>query len=508
MIYLAEIDCAVDLAGSVNTLRFATANYLTRPTDTPASTYYEPRISQPGSISRLMFSDTTTSGQSKVAFGTIELVNIDGGLDYLLPYSFDKRQFRLLVGDPSQPYSAFTVALRGTMEQAELSYRSISIILRDRQAELNLLLCKKRYGGSNVLPLGEDGTADILGAAVPRLYGTVYNIEPVLCNTSKLIYQVHDGAINDVPAAYDAGLALSKGADYTSISDMETTAPTAGQYRVYKTGGYFRLGSSPTGQLSCDAQNGATVANRTTAQILKQLALDMGILNADINAADVTALDAASAAECGLFVRDDTTGLAAMDLLAPSAGAYFGFDRLGKFRMAQLTIPGGTSVLSVDSAMVIDIDRDRSGDANRGIPAYRVTVNYAKNFTVQTTGLAGAVSDARRNLLKKSNQQQKAEDASVATKYLSSPEMTRDTCLVAAADAASEAARLLAIFKLRRDIFKIKIQLDVSSIAALDLGSVVSVTSNRFGLSGGKLLRILGIDTDYAGNAATLTLWG
>lgn len=507
-IYLAEIDCAIDAAGTVKTLRFSTDGFVTEPSDVPASTYYDARISNPGGVMRLMFSDATTSGQSKVSFGTLELVNIDGGLDYMLPYSFDKRQFRLLVGDTGQPYSSFTVALRGTMETVELSYKSVSVILRDRQAELALLLCQKRYGGTNVLPAGQDGSADILGAAVPRLYGTVTNIEPVLCNTSRLIYQVHDGAINDVQAVYDAGLALTKGADYTSIADMHATAPAAGQYRIYKAGGYFRLGSSPTGQLTCDAQNGATAASRTTAQIIKQIALDMGISNADIAAADVTALDAASSAECGLFIKDDTTGLAAMDTVAASAGAYVAFDRLGVLRMAQLTIPSGTPVLTIKDYIVQDIDRDRSNDANKGLPVHRVTVNYAKNYTVQTSGIAGAVTAARKNIIGKASQQQMAEDASVAVQYLSSPEMTRDTCLVSAADAIAEAARLLAIFKVRRDIFRLTIRVDQATIAALDLGAVVNVIYKRFGMSSGKLLRILGIESDYDSNTAKLTLWG
>src|SRR5471032_545781 len=507
MIYLAEVDAAIDSLGTLTTLRFSTGGFTTSPTDTPPSAYYEPRINVPALITRAMFSDATTGGPSQVSYGTMDLSNVDGGLDYMLAYGFDNRKIRILVGDPTKPYSTFTVAFRGTMEQPELTRAIASIVLHDRQAELDMLLCRHRYGGTNVLPAGLDGTVDILGAAVPRLYGTVFNITPILVNTSLLIYQVHDGAISDVPAAYDSGSALTRGTDYTTLADLSNTAPASGTYRVYKAGGYFRVGSKPA-LLTCDAKAGATAAARTTAQILNQLALDMGLTGTDISAPDIAALDVLSGAECGIWISDDTTGLSAMDAVAASAGEYVGFDRLGIFRMAQLHIPNGTPVALFDSSNITDIDRVLNNDANKGIPSYRVTTTYAKNYTVQTSGLATGITAARQNILGMPNQQQKAEDLTVITKNLSSPVMKRDTCLVSASDALAEATRLLNIFKVLFNTFTVTIKLDAPTIAALDLGAVVQITFNRFGMNAGKLLVVLGIESDYAGNTAVLTVWG
>ena len=508
MIYLLEVDCAIDAAGTVKTLYFSSGNFVTQPSDNPASVAYIPRLTQPGSLTRMMYQDVTTGGRSQVSYGTCELENVDGALDYILGYSLDKRKLRLLVGDPTQPYSSFAVAQRLTMQQAEVTYKSLSIILRDRQLELDMLLCQHRYGGTNVLPAGKDGTADIAGTAVPRLYGTALNFAPVLCNTSLLIYQVHDGAIATVSNVYDSGVALTRGADYTTLADVEATAPTAGQYRVYPAGGYFRLGSSPTGQLTCDASQGAAVANRTCAQILRQIALDMGLQATDISAADVAALDALNGAECGVWVQDDTTGLTTMDAVAASIGAYFGFDRLGNLRMGRLDVPTGAPVATLSVLNVKDIDRVRSNDANNGIPAYRVTLTYAKNYTAQTSGLAGSVTAARKLVVGQANQSTMAQDLSIPVKYLWSPVMTRDTLLVQKADAVAECARLLNIFKVARNTFTLNVKLDPSTITALDLGAVVAVTVNRFGMNNGVLLLIIGIAADYASNSATLTLWG
>lgn len=508
MIYLVEVDCAIDALGTVKTLYFSSGNYVTRPNEVPASVAYIPRLTQPGNLTRMMYEDATTAGRSQVAYGTCELENVDGALDYVLDYSLDKRKLRLLVGDPSQPYASFTVAQRLTMQQAEVTYTSLSIILRDRQLELDMLLCQRRYGGTNVLPAGKDGTSDIAGSAIPRLYGTALNFAPILCNTSLLIYQVHDGAIATVSNVYDSGDALKRGVDYTTAADVEATAPAEGEYRVYPAGGYFRLGSAPAGQITCDASQGATAANRTCAQILKQVALDMGLTAADISASDVAALDALTSAECGIWVQDDSTGLNVMDAISPCAGAYFGFDRLGMLRMARLDIPSGAPVATFNVVNVKDIDRVRSNDANNGIPAYRVTLTYAKNYTTQTSGLAGEVTAARALVVGQENQSAMAQDLTIPVKYLWSPAMTRDTLLVYQADAAAEATRLLNIFKVDRNTYTLDVKLDPATIAALDLGKAVQVVVNRFGMNKGKLLLILSIVADYATNSATLTVWG
>ena len=77
---------------------------------------------------------------------------------------------------------------------------------------------------------------------------------------------------------YDGGVALTSGAAYASQADMETTAPSVGQYRVWinASGSYFRLGSSPVYQITADV-TAHSAANSTTAQILKAMALAAGI---------------------------------------------------------------------------------------------------------------------------------------------------------------------------------------------------------------------------------------
>jgi hypothetical protein len=136
-----------------------------------------------------------------------------------------------------------------------------------------------------------EGGTDLAGKYKPRAWGNVQNVPPVLVDSASLIYQVNDGAISDVPAAYDRQIALVKGADYVSQSDMQTNAPAAGNYRVWKAGGFFRLGSTPAGTCTADVlgdASGAGYVNKA-GDILQRVLLIAGI--------DSTLIDAAAFAQ-------------------------------------------------------------------------------------------------------------------------------------------------------------------------------------------------------------------
>jgi hypothetical protein len=507
--YLVEIVAAIDAAGTTTTLRYGTHGYNTAAGDTPASTHYEPRIRQPGLVRRDMFGSGRTHGATSVGYGEVRMVNADGGLDALLPYGFDGRALTLRFGDSDAAYSTFVTVLSATMEQADLTESEFSVRLKDKLYVLQNPLATALYGGTNALPAGVDGTADdIKGKVKPRLYGTVFNESPVQVNTARLIWQINTAAVQTFAAVYDQGVALTKGADYASQADMETTAPAAGSWRAWPAGGMFRLGSSPVGQITFDASQGAAASDRTAAQVLKQIALDMGMPSGDISAADVTALDGANGAELGVYVTDSTPALAIMDRVAASVGAWFGFDRLGVLRMGRLIAPAGTAVADIGTSNVIDLQRVTARDATAGLPVWRVTLGYKPIGVVQDKDLAGGVTDARRALLKEQCRHTSDDDAAIKTQYLTAPTLERDTLLIDAAATAAEASRLLTLFKARRDTYTCAVRLEPALLTALDLGAVVSLTYPRFNLAAGKLFIVLGLEVDLARNRANLTLWG
>lgn len=501
-IYLIEAVAAVDAAGTLATQRWTTASlgYATGPAETPANTVYDPCVQQVGYIERAV-----TVGAARVGFGELSLVTA-GHLDGLLDYGFDGQAVTIRAGMQGAAYPAgFPVKLKAIGEQPEFGGLQVRIRLRDRLAELERPLQTARYGGTNALPAGIDGTADdIKGQAKPRVYGAVKNAAPVLVNTSRLIYQVSDQALQAVGAVYDRGAALTAGAAYTSEADMQANAPSAGQYRVWLAGGCVRLGSLPTGQVTVDATEGAAAANRYAGALISRIAQQMGIAAGDVSAADVSALDAAAPYELGVMVQGDEPALTVLDRIASSVGAWYGFDRLGVLRVGRLAAPSGTPSTDLTDISITSLERIAQGE----LPIWRAVVRWGRNEMAQAGDLAGSVTAARRAWLAETLRTTAAEDATVKNRYKLAGELRRDTLLTTQANADAEAARLLALYKVRRDTFKVRARLSAAEVDAIDLGQTVRLTWPRYGLSGGRLFVVTGLRQDFARDAIEMTLWG
>jgi hypothetical protein len=148
-IYLVEIDAWNTSTEEVETFRFGSRPFTTRPVDSPSNAHYEDRLKLPGDYSRSLFSSGRTGGVADVGVGVIELVNNDGGLDALESYAFDGRRLRIRSIERGETVIARAVTVfDGTMEQAEFTWDKISIRLRDRLAELDSPLQETLYAGT------------------------------------------------------------------------------------------------------------------------------------------------------------------------------------------------------------------------------------------------------------------------------------------------------------------------------------------------------------------------
>lgn len=509
LLYTAEVTVWNPATLDEQTLYFSSEPFVTGAADTPAHTAFLPRIQQPALLQRACFTRGATGGASTVGYGELVLANNDGALDAWIAAGFDGRPILLRCGQAGAAYpDEWATVLTGTMAAPGWEWTSVALRLRDRQAELDQDLQPTKYLGNNALPAGLEGVEDLQDQPKPRCYGTVYNIPAVLVNSSRLIYQVNDGAVNAISAVYDRGAALTVGATYASQAAMETTAPAAGSFRAWLAGGYFRLGSTPAGLISADVTQGATAADRTTAQILKALALQAGIASGAIHSGDVAALDAACPAEIGVWWDQEVSALRAMDTVAEAAGAWYGFDALGTLRMAQLAAPTGEPVAELTPWNLLKLEIQTTADGAHNVPVWRVEIQYAVNYSVQTADLAGSVTAARRGWLAQPFRVAAAQDAGIKTVHPLSEPLIVETPLVSAASAASEAARRLALYGVRRDRVRVVVRLDAATLAALQLGSVVRLTHPRYGYGDGPLFRILALQLDLRLNRAELLLWG
>ncbi|WP_298235918.1 hypothetical protein [uncultured Azohydromonas sp.] len=509
--YAIEMTVAVDAAGTLRTLYVSSGPLVTGPDDTPPHTAFMGRVQQPALYRTDLWEPGTTGGASRVSTGEVVLVNVDEALDDWIGYGWAGREIVLRVGEPGTAYpTAWSRVLTGTMEQATFEGDRVVIRVRDRQAVLDVPASPNTYAGDNALPAGLEGGADDLAdQRKPRCWGLVRNVSPPCVNSARLIYQVSDGSVSSVDAVYDRGVALTAGAVYASQAEMETTAPAAGSYRVWPAGGYVRLGSLPAGQLTADV----TATTGTTARagsLLQSLALTAGLAAGDVSAADVSALNAAAPYALGLWLPsgDETTCRAAMDRVAASVGAWWAFDSLGVLRMGQLVDPAGdVPAMAIESWQIMQIQRQAQRDAGAGVPAWRVTVNGNRNWSVQSD-VAGAVTAARRTWLAMATRPQRSAQASIKLQHLQAADLVVDSLIDTLADAKLEAQRLLALYRVRRDMFEVRISASASALASLSPGCSVRLTWKRYGLQSGRMLRVLGVQLDLARERAYLTLWG
>lgn len=503
-------------ADIATTLRYASGLGYNQPS---AAALYEPRLAQPAWMRRSCYAPDRVGGAVEAGFGEAILLNGDGALDPLRRYGFAGKSFALLIGDEAAAYGSFVTELSGVVDQAVPLWDRVLLRLRDRLEDLRKPLQPTKYSGSGDL----QGAAEtIKGKPVPVALGKCFDAPGTCVDTTRMIYQFHEAALQAIDAVYVAGLALAAGADYADQATLLSTAPSAGQYRklLASGGSYIRLGSSPTGPVTADTVEGATAADRTTAQILKRLAIRAnGIPSGDVTAADVTALDAASNDEAGLFVEGEATILDAMNAIAPSAGAWFGFDRTNKLRMKQLAAASGSpavtlkklDIAAVATATTVDVatlERQANQAREFAVPVWRVVVHYKKCWTPQSSGFDATISEARKAFLANEFREAKAEDALIKTKHPNARELHVVTGLAAEADAAAEAARLLALHKEDRDLLSVRVHWDAATAALVDLGTVVSLEINRYGYDGGALFTVVDIERDAAKESAVLGIWG
>ncbi len=313
-----------------------------------------------------------------------------------------------------------------------------------------------------------------------------------------------------------SGLFVSvSGEAYGSLADLEddTLAPTPGTYKYisHADGSYIRLGSSPYGTVTADVTQGATSADRTAGSLFENVLTKAGYTSADWVTGDVTTLDAADNSVLGLWTYDDgLTVAAALDLIAGTVGAWWGPRASdGDFRIVQLLLPTGTAAATLyANDMVRGTFRlIPSADEGRGLPTWRTTLRYARNWTVQTDGLAFGVGDARRAYLAAEWREVADSDATVKTSYLLARDVVEESLYDAEADALDEAERRQVIRETKRRMFEVTVE-ETDTTASLDLGQVVTVVHSRYGLSAGADFRIIGVEPDARRRRISYVLWG
>lgn len=284
------------------------------------------------------------------------------------------------------------------------------------------------------------------------------------------------------------------------------------------SGAFIRLGTEPDGMVTVDVTNPVTTLNvavpipatgNAVSALCRYLMVQGGFPVGGGFAIASSLTAAGEAATCGMVIDDNRTTLDAVNEIASCvcAGWYFSTS-INSVNMRQLSDPSAASSNgTIVQRQVVSIQRVTSGDDDAGVPAKRVVVEYARVYQVMDPAdVASSVTLADRNYVGKEYRQATADTTvgTLTTQWPGAAEIVVRTNLATETAAQALADQLRDLYQVRRDLFAITVAAHVA--AGWNAGRVITVTHQRYGLSAGVKMLILGLKHDYA--AGTTTIWG
>jgi hypothetical protein len=205
----------------------------------------------------------------------------------------------------------------------------------------------------------------------------------------------------------------------------------------------------------------------------------------------------------GVRLRD------ALDALASSVHGYWIGQKDGSIRLGVIRAPSGSPKLVIESWAILKEGSSfrRVVGEGQGLPAWKITVEYQRVWTVQTKNeLAGVALPEQERLGQEYRKTSPREDTSIRDRHALAREIVVPTLLDNEADAVALRDALWTMYSVQRDVFLVSLSQDIA--ADIDLDDVVELRLPRFGLAEGKLFRVIGIVETLRNNRVELTLWG
>jgi hypothetical protein len=523
--------CAIEAAPTTSTmLRASDVGYRTRATDPGGVVAYKPFVVEAFKVDVAANLDPTKTAVAG-AWGTLTFNNLDNSLDATVAaWNSDGQVVRVLRGQKTldatrnifvdPPYASLVQVFVGVMGPWQVTSTTVEVALRDATYYLERQVPRNLYGGTG----GLDGEVGLQGLPKPMgiggNFGGLKNVTPVLVDAANLIYQVNDGPVSAITVVSDGGYAgiVASG----DVANLYSGSTTAGHYRTSLALGLLQLGSIPTFNLTVTFSVVLSGA-KSIQQLAREALLLMTVPLANISSADGINLDtlganaAAVARAAGSFnsqylsTGDQMDGPTLLSRLLEAVGAYLVPGKDGKLRMLVVTtIPGGaTPVLSLDDTTIVTIDPDNLPDTIDP-PPWRIRLAWDRNWTVMTSGLAGATPASTVTWLAAGFRTVSAGASAVAllqvTRPSDPPVIGQDGSLsdfvVGGTNIQLVANDLISLWGLKRRLYSIVIPHFLADV--VDWGSIVKVTSSFDGLNAGKLGQIVG--WSYASGDATVTL--
>lgn len=532
----------------------ATHGFATDADDTPASTQFAPRLEEAFTIEAAV---PTTSlghyaGVATTVLGEATFRNDDDGLASLAEEAVDGRRIVVELGqigaDGAIRYSDFGRVMEMRGESWEWAGRALRLRLLDPLSELDRPMQHARYAGVG----GAEGPTELAFKTKPVTLGRCAHVEATLVDPAYLVYQVDSGPIQDIVAVYDSGVLLNADDNQPGQPTAAPIADITGGYDKLvahdfdeeavvqsREAGMFRLRSAPAGVVTADVKGrvltSRIIASRTwsdgrlwigyrpwaktttTGRLVGYLETHAGLIATvlttgafwsedRIDLGSLVDLDTEQPAICGYHIPagDERSMRQVLDDICVSCGAVAWIDRLSRLRVRRLDAPAATTPRSLDERSIINAERLTPPFT---VPPFRWVLGFDRVWrTFATSELAGQVlNTATQARLQEEFRDAVYEDAYIRVRHPTSRSTQRIPGLfVSRTDAEAEAARLGAFYAPGRVLLRIV----TKHLFAVDIGETVQVTMNRWGLSSGRNLVVVGVATDISRRETALTLFG
>ncbi len=350
-----------------------------------------------------------------------------------------------------------------------------------------------------------EGGPDVAGKPKPLVYGNCKQVPAVLIDSTRLIYQIHDRAVQAIDAVYDKGSPLTLTTNYT----------------VDLTRGLITLLASPAGQITADVRGdsaGSFVS--TTADVIRRIATrHAGLADpAGIDTGGFAALNAINSSVIGYSTDLSPINInQVLDEIITTIGGYWTFTRLGLLTVNQLQAPSSPIAtfteadISLNSLQLLEVID----------PSKRQRVGYHKIWKTQKPAeLATSLSQATISQFGQDFSFVESENPTLVTAFPLAGDVETSTLFNLQADAQKEAVRRMNVYGLQRFVFKVTL---THGLFQYFLGNTVAINYTQPSPSQGALISRLGMNGDLfvivgitenvssGGNTPdelTLELWG
>lgn len=487
-------------------LRLSDVGYITDAADTPASTPYPDRLLNPYNVEISIPTPDSGAAVGELAFGVLEIESGDEDLDARLSESWEGREATMKVGgtydvglatQQTLAYAQFPIVQRGTIQSVGWTDGRIVLALREVQQKLSEPIQANTYSGAG----GLNGGDAIKGSRKPLSYGPVFNREPVLVVAATQIWQWSDGMVDAVTAVRDRGVLLINTGDVGDI--VAASPPAGGTYITQNSGGYIRLGGEPDGRITLDGRGDKTggVYVNTTAGIAKRLATRVGIVDpGDFEGGSFSGF--ADTSEVAYVPEDGETALQGIaNLMAGIFGwvstTRTGLLRIGKYKNPAISSPVVT--ITDDTLEVIE-------DETQLPPAWRVEVEYARNWTPQDSdALSDQLTVAEREIYSEPSRLEIKEDAAIKTLHKDARVVRIIGYQTTQANALALAIEAFGVLSQRARVYRARVD---RQMFQRQPGDVVEVRSADSDLSAGSNLYLFSVGEDAAERSNDWGLWG